>query len=138
MKGEEEEEEKKMKKKKMMMKKKMKKKMKMMMKKKMKMMKIKMKKKKKKKKNLQGLKSPANVGNLPCWLRNHSKFRVHFNCPNILARSTSSAQIQLLHDIRTQRRFYCASSRVHKNFHCKYFSFERLELCLYNKSATSY
>jgi len=90
------------------------------------------------KKNPQGMKSPANAGNLACWLRNHSKFRVHFNCPNILARSTSSAQIELLHDIRTQQRFYCASSRVHSNFHYKYFSFERLELCLYNKSATCY
>jgi hypothetical protein len=96
------------------------------------------KRRKEKEKNLQGLKSPANAGNLACWLRNQSTFRVHFSCPNILARSTSSAQIKLVHDIHTQQRFYCASSRVHKHFHYQYFSFERLELCLYNESATYY
>jgi hypothetical protein len=93
---------------------------------------------KEEKKNLQGLKSPANAGNVACWLRNQSTFRVHFSCPNILARCTSSAQIKLLHDIRTQKKFYCASSLVHKNVHYQYFSFERLEPRLYNESATYY
>jgi hypothetical protein len=75
---------------------------------------------------------------LACWLKNQSTFRVHFNCPNILAHNTSSAQIKLLHDIRTQKRFYCACSRVHKTFHYQYFSFERFRLRLYNESATYY
>lgn len=76
-----------------------------------------MKEEEEEEKNLQGLKSPANAGNMACSLRNHSKLRTHFNCSNILARSISSTQTGLLHDIRTQERFYCASSRVHKNFH---------------------